>query len=60
MVPSRGAALGNFGIADINEDETWITVAEYMRGEKGVEADNSVFVARIKWNKKNEALRRVQ
>lgn len=58
VVPSRGAALGNFGIADISEDETWITVAEYMRGEKNVEADNSVFVARLKWNKKNEALLR--
>lgn len=60
VVPSRGAALGNFGIADISEDETWVTVAEYMRGEKDVEADNSVFVARLKWNKKNESSVRTQ
>ena len=53
VVPSRGVGLGNFGVSDINENETWITVGEYMRGEKNVEADNSVFAARIQWNKPN-------
>ena len=53
VVPERGAALGNFGVSNINESETWITVAEYMRREKNVKADNSVFVARIQWNKPN-------
>jgi hypothetical protein len=58
IVPNRGAALGNFGITDVNENETWIIVAEYMRGEKNVEADNSVFAARIQWNKRNKKLTR--
>lgn len=53
IVPNRGVALGNFGTTDVNEYETWITVAEYMRGEENVEADNSVFAARIQWNKPN-------
>src|SRR5687768_1882971 len=53
VVPNRGVGLGNFGVCDINEDETWITVAEYMRGEKNVEADNSVYASRIRWNKPN-------
>lgn len=53
LVPNRGVDLGNFGVTDVNENETWITVAEYMRGEENVEADNSVFVSRIKWNKPN-------
>lgn len=53
VVPNRGVGLGNFGVTNVNEYETWITVAEYMRGEKNVEADNSVFVAQIKWNKPN-------
>lgn len=54
VVPNRGAALGNFGIAEVNKNETWVTVAEYMRGEENVAADNSVFVARIQWSKPNE------
>jgi hypothetical protein len=42
-----------FGISDVNEYKTLITVAEYMRGDEIVEADNSVFAARIQWNKPN-------
>lgn len=53
VVPNRGAALGNFGVTVVNEHETWVTVAEYMRGEENVEADNSVFAARIQWSKPN-------
>lgn len=53
IVPNRGVGLGNFGVCDISEHETWITVAEYMRGQKNVEADNSVFASRIRWNKPN-------
>jgi len=56
VVPNRGAALGNFGITDVNENETWVVVAEYMRREQNVEADNSVFVARIQWDKANKKL----
>ncbi|MDO6437137.1 sialidase family protein [Cyclobacterium sp. 1_MG-2023] len=53
MVPNRGVALGNFGIMEVNQNETWITVAEYMRGEENVVADNSVFTAKIKWKRPN-------
>ncbi|MEX2569320.1 MAG: sialidase family protein [Cyclobacteriaceae bacterium] len=49
LVPNRGVGLGNFGITQYDEHETWVTVAEYMRGEKNVAADNSVFLARIQW-----------
>src|SRR5690606_33589465 len=55
LVPERGARLGNFGVTDFNEHETWVTVSEWMQ-PKGVEkygSDGSVYVARIKWNKKN-------
>lgn len=55
LVPERGARLGNFGVTDINENETWITVAEWMQ-PKGVEkygSDGSIFIARIHWNKPN-------
>lgn len=61
-VPERGARLGNFGIVDVNERETWITVAEWMQtwGPKHVipldnpyAADNCVYAARIRWTKPN-------
>jgi hypothetical protein len=55
LMPERGARLGNFGVTDVNEDETWVTDAEWMQ-PKGVEkrgADGSVFVARIRWKEKN-------
>ena len=53
VVPNRGVALGNFGIMEVNQDETWITVAEYMRNEENVAADNSVFTAKILWKHPN-------
>jgi hypothetical protein len=56
LVPERGARLGNFGVTDVNQDETWVTVSEWMQPE-GVErygSDGSVFVARIHWAKPNK------
>jgi lysophospholipase L1-like esterase len=51
VVPERGAELGNFGAAAIDDRESWVTVAEGVwddearrRGAKG-----AVFVARISW-----------
>jgi hypothetical protein len=62
LVPERGARLGNFGVTDVNEHETWVTVAEWMQtfppnivipvdNPRG--ADNSVYAARILWNQPN-------
>ena len=59
LVPERGARLGNFGVTDINQNETWVTVSEWMQPH-GVEkygSDGSVFVARIKWNSLNLLIR---
>ncbi|MBI1312104.1 hypothetical protein GC176_12490 [bacterium] len=56
LVPERGARLGNFGVADVSPDETWVTVTEWMQ-PKGVEkygSDNSVFVAKLKWSQPNK------
>ena len=57
-VPERGARLGNFGIMRISDDESWITVAEWMQttGPNPYDStvcekygsDNSVFVARVR------------
>ena len=63
-VPELGARLGNFGIADVNERETWITVAEWMqtwppnyviRPGSFYGADNRVYAARLRWTKPNTA-----
>lgn len=56
LVPERGARLGNFGITEISPKETWVTVSEWMQPE-GVEqygSDGSVYVAKIKWKKRNK------
>ncbi|HWA99883.1 MAG TPA: exo-alpha-sialidase [Pirellulales bacterium] len=62
LVPQRGARLGNFGVVNVNENETWVTVSEWMQtwGPKVVMppdnpygADNSVYVARIVWDAPN-------
>lgn len=55
LVPERGARLGNFGVVDVSPFETWVTVTEWMQ-PRGVEkhgSDNSIFVAKIKWNQRN-------
>ncbi|MCA9230126.1 MAG: exo-alpha-sialidase [Planctomycetales bacterium] len=58
LVPERGARLGNFAITNVNEHETWVSVAEWMQ-RNGPDyvipvdnphgADNSVYVAKILW-----------
>lgn len=51
LVPSRGARLGNFAVTEVNDQETWVTVAEWMQ-PKGCEqygSDNAVYAARIRW-----------
>ncbi|MCG6189729.1 sialidase family protein [Maribellus maritimus] len=56
LVPERGARLGNFGVTDVSENETWVTVSEWMQPE-GVEkygSDGSVFIAQIKWQAPNK------
>ncbi len=59
LVPERGARLGNFAVTRVSDQETWVTVTEWMQ-TKGPNyvipvdnprgADNSIFVARIKWH----------
>jgi hypothetical protein len=62
LVSERGARLGNFAVTEVNERETWVTVAEWMQtwGPNVVippnnkyGADNSIYVARIQWDKPN-------
>ena len=58
LVPERGARLGNFGVVQISESESWVTVAEWMQTNppdpwdftvcEKYGSDNSVFVAKIR------------
>jgi hypothetical protein len=54
-VPERGAALGNFGTARIDEDRSIITVGEGVyHGKKNPRgADGSVWTSWIRWGTKN-------
>lgn len=56
IVPEKGARLGNFGVTDISENETWVTVSEWMQphGVDKYGSDGSVWIARLLWNQKNK------
>jgi hypothetical protein len=34
IVPERGARLGNFAVTEISEQETWVTVSEWMQNSE--------------------------
>lgn len=59
LVKERGARLGNFGVAKISPNETWVVVTEWMQTwgpnhvmpvDNPYGADNSIHIAKIKWN----------
>ncbi|WP_419190034.1 exo-alpha-sialidase [Stieleria marina] len=63
IVPERGARLGNFGIANITSNETWVVVTEWMQTwgpnhvipvDNKYGADNSIHIAKIKWSVPNQ------
>jgi hypothetical protein len=56
LVHEAGARLGNFGVVDVSQDETWVTVTEWMQ-PTGVEkhgSDNRVHVVKLHWNRLND------
>ncbi|MBD3182333.1 exo-alpha-sialidase [Candidatus Poribacteria bacterium] len=55
IIPERGARLGNFGVMELNQQQTWVIDAEWMQpvGCEKYGSDNSVFIAKILWNKPN-------
>jgi len=56
LVPNKGAQLGNFGVTNVNENETWVTTSEGMskNGSK-YGANGRVYAARIIWSTPNKA-----
>jgi hypothetical protein len=55
IIPERGAALGNFGIVDVSERETWVTDAEFVYHKESLDygSDGSVWIAKILWDRPN-------
>jgi hypothetical protein len=55
LIPERGATLGNFGAAPINEQESWVTVCEGVWSDSIRQrgATGALFVARVLWSKPN-------
>ncbi len=60
LVPERGARLGNFGVTVVNENETWVTVAEWMQTNPPMRiiapdnpwgAANRVYAARLRFDR---------
>ncbi|MFW5915786.1 MAG: exo-alpha-sialidase [Planctomycetota bacterium] len=52
LVPERGARMGNFGVTRVDENETWVTAAEWMQpvGCEEHGSDNRVYLVRITWD----------
>lgn len=59
LMPERGVMLGNFGASAITKNESWVTDAEYMVGDKPHPrgANGTVWVARVIWSKKNKLVK---
>ncbi len=63
VVPERGARLGNFGTTSASPGESWVVVSEWMQTNppnpfdstvcERYGSDNSVFIARIHWDRPN-------
>lgn len=55
LIPERGVMLGNFGVATINPDESWVTDSEFITDGKPHDrgGNGSTFIARLKWSQPN-------
>lgn len=62
LIPEKGARFGNFGVCEVNENETWIVDTEWMQRppqEPVIPVENQwgaagrVYAARVLWSKPN-------
>jgi hypothetical protein len=68
LIPEKGATYGNFGVVNVNADETWIIDCELMQNPKKKQDDKTdkapepnprgatgkIYAARILWNQPNK------
>ncbi|WP_236969292.1 sialidase family protein [Membranihabitans marinus] len=58
LMPNRGARLGNFGVANVNQDLTVVSAAERLSpNQVTAEFDNTVYVSKILWNQPNRLMK---
>ena len=52
LVPELGARLGNFGVTEVSDEETWVTVTEWMQpiGVENYGSNNRVWVVKLLWD----------
>lgn len=57
LVPERGATLGNFGAAAIDQSQSWVTVAEGVFNDESRRrgATGATYVARVIWSDDQQA-----
>ena len=62
LIPERGAMMGNFGVATIDENESWVTVGEGMYPPENhkLGGEGAVFAARVIWSRPNRLAGRVR
>jgi hypothetical protein len=58
LIPERGATMGNFGAASIDEHQSWVTVSEGVWDDDARRrgAEGATYVARVLWNKPNRLM----
>ena len=51
LIPERGAGLGNFGVCEVSENESWVVASEWMqpKGSEKYGSDNTVWIAKLRW-----------
>lgn len=64
LVPERGARLGNFGVVEVDQNQTWVVVTEWMQTKspdwhdpricEKYGSNNAIFVSKIIWDKPNK------
>ena len=54
LLPETGVDLGNFGVTDVNPQETWVVTSEASFPKDRIHEPNRVLLARIVWARPNQ------
>jgi hypothetical protein len=56
LIPDNHADIGNFGVTDVNPNETWIVTSEGLPQGKRAAENNNILVAKVIWSKPNKLI----
>jgi hypothetical protein len=54
LMPETGVDLGNFGVMDLNPQETWVVTSEASFPKERMDEPNRILLARLLWAKPNQ------